>query len=87
MKRPHARGGCTNLSQPPGAGAPTIAPSQEASPMKQEPQGQAAHYRESAARFRQMADIEPLASLRRHLKRLAAQHDEIAASLEMQTAE
>jgi hypothetical protein len=55
--------------------------------MKQELQGQAAHYRESAARFRQMADIEPLASLRRHLNRLAAQHDEIAASLEMQTAE
>jgi hypothetical protein len=40
-----------------------------------------------AARFRQMADIEPLASLRRHLKRLAAQHDEIAADMETRTAE
>jgi hypothetical protein len=55
--------------------------------MKLEPQGQAAHYRELATRFRQMADIEPLASLRRHLKRLAAQHDEIADSIDMQTAE
>ena len=40
------------------------------------------HYREVAARLRLMADIEPLASLRRHLRQLAAQHDEVAAGLE-----
>ena len=40
------------------------------------------HHREIATRFRQMAEIEPLASLRRHLRRLAAQHDELAAGLE-----
>jgi hypothetical protein len=39
--------------------------------MKNEPGYAEEHYREMAARFRQMADIEPLASLRRHLKRLA----------------
>jgi hypothetical protein len=39
---------------------------------------QADHYREIAARFRLMADIEPLASVRRHLRWLAAQHDELA---------
>jgi hypothetical protein len=54
--------------------------------MKNEP-GYAEHYRELAARFRHMADIEPLASLRRHLQRLAAQHDEIAASMETRTAD
>jgi hypothetical protein len=43
----------------------------------------AEHYREIATRFRLMAEIEPLASLRRHLRRLAAQHDELAAGLEM----
>jgi len=37
------------------------------------------HYREVAARLRLMADIEPLASVRRHLRWLAAQHDEVAA--------
>jgi hypothetical protein len=42
----------------------------------------AEHYREIATRFRLMAEIEPLASLRRHLRRLAAQHDELAAGLE-----
>jgi len=39
---------------------------------------QAEHYREVAARLRLMADIEPLASVRRHLRWLAAQHDELA---------
>ena len=42
----------------------------------------AEHYREIATRFRLMADVEPLASLRRHLRRLAAQHDELPAGLE-----
>jgi hypothetical protein len=54
--------------------------------MKNEP-GYAEHYRELAARFRQMADIEPLASLRRHLQRLAVQHDEIAAGMGTRTAD
>jgi hypothetical protein len=36
------------------------------------------HYREVAARLRLMADIEPLASVRRHLRWLAAQ-PEVAA--------
>jgi len=43
----------------------------------------AAHLREMAAHFRSLATIEPLTSLRRHLRRLAAQHDEAAANLEM----
>jgi hypothetical protein len=43
---------------------------------------QAQHYRELAERFRLLAEIEPLASLRRHLRRLAEQHDELAAGLE-----
>jgi hypothetical protein len=43
---------------------------------------QAAHYRETAAQFRAMADIEPLVSVRRHLRWLAAQYDERAAELE-----
>ena len=43
---------------------------------------QAAHYRETAAQFRAMADIEPLASVRRHLRWLAAQYDEMAAELD-----
>jgi hypothetical protein len=37
------------------------------------------HYREVAERLRLMADIEPLASVRRHLRWLAAQHDKVAA--------
>jgi hypothetical protein len=36
----------------------------------------AEHYRDMAPHFRTLADVEPLASLRRHLQRLAAQHDE-----------
>lgn len=43
----------------------------------------AEHYRDMAAHFRSLAGIEPLASLRRHLRRLAAQHDEVAAHLEV----
>jgi hypothetical protein len=35
-----------------------------------------------AERFRLLAETEPLASLRRHLRHLAAQHDEVAAGLE-----
>ena len=38
--------------------------------------------REIALRFRRMAEIEPLASLRRHLLRLAEQHDDLAARSE-----
>jgi len=40
--------------------------------------GQAEHYRERAARFRGLANTEHLGSLRRHLRRLAAEHDELA---------
>jgi hypothetical protein len=36
------------------------------------------HYREVAARLRLMADLEPLASVRRHLQWLAKEHDEVA---------
>ena len=42
----------------------------------------AEHHREIATRFRLMAEMESLASLRRDLRRLAAQHDELAAGLE-----
>jgi hypothetical protein len=40
------------------------------------------YYRDMAAHFRALAQIEPLTSLRRHLRRLAAQHDELAADIE-----
>jgi hypothetical protein len=43
---------------------------------------QAQHYRELAAQFRLMADIEPLAGVRRHLRWLAAQYEEMAQELE-----
>ena len=39
------------------------------------------HYREIAARLRLMAEIEPLASVRRHLQWLAKEHDEVADSI------
>jgi len=42
----------------------------------------AQHYRDMAAHFRSLAEIEPLASLRRHLRQLAAQHDEVAGRIE-----
>jgi hypothetical protein len=42
----------------------------------------AEHYRELAAHFRSLAGTEPLPGLRRHLRQLAAQHDEVAADLE-----
>ena len=42
----------------------------------------AQHYRDMAASFRRLAETEPLASLRRHLRRLAVQHDEAATGLE-----
>jgi hypothetical protein len=38
----------------------------------------AEHYRQQVARFRSMAEVEPLASLRRHLTALARQYDELA---------
>jgi hypothetical protein len=50
--------------------------------MQREARLRAQHYRELAERFRLLAEIEPLASLRRHLWRLAQQHDELAAGLE-----
>jgi hypothetical protein len=46
--------------------------------------GQAEHYRELAARFRGLANTEHLGSLRRHLRRLAAEHDEVAEGVVMQ---
>ena len=39
------------------------------------------HYREVASRLRLMADLEPLASVRRHLRWLAKEHDEVADSI------
>ena len=42
----------------------------------------AAHYREEAARFRSLAEVEPIAALRRHLAALARQYEQIAADLE-----
>jgi hypothetical protein len=44
--------------------------------------GDAKHYRELAAHFRSLADVEPLPGLRRHLRQLAAQHDQVAADLD-----
>jgi hypothetical protein len=46
--------------------------------------GQLEYYRKLAAQFRRMADTEHLASLRRHLRRLAAQHDELVDGMVMQ---
>ena len=40
---------------------------------------QAGHCREKAARFRRLAQREPLARMRRYLIRLAGQYDELAA--------
>lgn len=45
------------------------------------------HYRDMAEHFRVLAELEPLPSLRRHLKRLAAQHDQMAAELEQQASQ
>jgi len=42
---------------------------------------QVEHYRRLATQFRLMADVEPLASVRRHLRWLAAQYDEMAQEL------
>jgi hypothetical protein len=42
----------------------------------------AAHYREEGDRFRTMAEVEPLAALRRHLEVLARQYEQIATDLE-----
>jgi hypothetical protein len=39
----------------------------------------AAHYREEADRFRAMAELEPVAALRRHLATLARQYEQLAA--------
>jgi hypothetical protein len=45
----------------------------------------AAQYREQAAHFRSMAEVEPLASLRRHLRGLVRQYEELAAHANEQT--
>ena len=37
---------------------------------------------EEAARFRSLAEVEPIAALRRHLATLARQYEQIAADLE-----
>jgi hypothetical protein len=50
--------------------------------MRQGARWQAEHYRDMAAHFRSLAETESLASLRRHLRQLAAQHEEVAAGLE-----
>jgi hypothetical protein len=47
----------------------------------------AAQYREQAAYFRSLAEMEPLASLRRHLIALARQYEELAAGAEVQPRE
>jgi hypothetical protein len=39
----------------------------------------AAHYREEAARFRSLAELEPVAALRRHLATLVGQYEQLAA--------
>jgi hypothetical protein len=44
--------------------------------------GDAEHYRELAAHFRSLADVEPLPGLRRYLRQLAAHHDQVAADLD-----
>jgi hypothetical protein len=43
---------------------------------------QAECYRDTAAHFRLLSDIEPVASLRRQLQHLAARYDQLAAGLE-----
>ena len=55
--------------------------------MKRSVRLRAEHYRDMAAHFRALADAEPLASLRRHLRWLAAQHDEAAVELETSASE
>jgi hypothetical protein len=39
-----------------------------------------AHYREEADRFRSMAELEPVAVLRRHLATLVRQYEQLAAN-------
>jgi hypothetical protein len=51
-------------------------------PMPHSARWKAQHYRDMAAHFRSLAETEPLASLRRHLRRLAAQHEEVARRIE-----
>ena len=41
----------------------------------------AAHYRKEAARLRSLADVEPLAKVRRHLTRLANHYDRLSIDL------
>ena len=43
----------------------------------------ATHYREEAERFRSLAVKEPLAKMRRHLSRLAAEYEKLASDLDL----
>ena len=43
----------------------------------------AAHYREEAARFRSMAESEPVSALRRHLRVLAQEYERMAESFDL----
>jgi hypothetical protein len=43
----------------------------------------AAHYRDEAARFRSMAEIEPVSALRRHLQVLAREYEKMAQSFDL----
>ena len=42
----------------------------------------AGYYREEAARFQSLAELEPIAALRRHLASLAREYEQIADDLE-----
>jgi len=43
----------------------------------------ATHYRQEAARFCTLAELEPLPSLRRHLRALAREYEKMAASVDV----
>ena len=49
--------------------------------MQRAPLLRADHYRDMTTQLRALADAETLSSLRRHLRRLAAQHEEMAGEL------
>jgi hypothetical protein len=76
-----------HLSQPPAELALYDAAAiQEERTMQHGARFRAEHYRDMAAHFRSLAEIEPLANVRRYLHRLAAQYDEAATDLEMPQA-
>jgi hypothetical protein len=43
----------------------------------------ATHYREEAARFGSLAELEPLPNVRRHLRALAREYESMAAKLDV----